>query len=104
MRIATLLALPFVLVNLSSARGQQAEVKPLPLPKTIRVQSAGPRGEVWAKLSPREKTLAYHLIQAASAGRALLFQRTHRHSLAIKSLLEEAVSPEQIEKTKGQLG
>ena len=87
-----------------TSSGRKAEVKPLPLPKTIRVQSAAPRGEVWARLSPKEKMLAYHLIQAANAGRELLFQRTHRHSLTIKGLLEEALSQEQIQKTKSQLG
>ena len=104
MRIWLLLALSFVLGGVSSVLGQGGDVKPLPLPKTIRVQSAAPRGEVWAKLSPKEKMLAYHLIQAANAGRELLFQRTHRHSLTIKSLLEEALSQEQIQKTKSQLG
>ena len=104
MRISMLLALSFVLGGVSHVLGQGGDVKPLPLPKTIRVQSAAPRGEVWAKLSPKEKMLAYHLIQAANAGRELLFQRTHRHSVTIKSLLEEALSQEQIQKTKSQLG
>ncbi len=104
MRISILLAISFVLGCGCPARGQGGDVKPLPLPKTIRVQSAAPRGEVWAKLSPREKMAAYHLIQAANAGRDLLFQRTHRHSLTIKGLLEEALSREQIQKTKSQLG
>ena len=72
MRISMLLALSFVLGGVSSVLGQGGDVKPLPLPKTIRVQSAAPRGEVWAKLSPKEKMLAYHLIQAANAGRELL--------------------------------
>ena len=104
MRISVLLALSFVLGGGSSVLGQGGDAKPLPLPETIRVQSAAPRGEVWAKLSPKEQMLAYHLIQAANAGRELLFQRTHRHSLTIKSLLEEALSSEQIQKTKSQLG
>src|SRR5271168_4453401 len=104
MRISTLLALSLVFGVNSNVRGQESDVKPLPLPKTIRVQSAAPRGEVWAKLSPKEKMLAYHLIQAANAGRELLFQRTHRHSLTIKNLLEETLSQEQIQKTKSQLG
>jgi dipeptidyl-peptidase-3 len=99
-----LLALSFVLGCVSNLLGPGGDVKPLPLPKTIRVQSAALRGEVWAKLSPKEKLLAYHLIQAANAGRELLFQRTHRHSLNIKSLLEEALSQEQIQKTKNELG
>jgi dipeptidyl-peptidase-3 len=104
MRISTFLALSLVFGVVSSVRGQEREVRPLPLPKTIRVQSAAPRGEVWAKLSSKEKMLAYHLIQAANAGRELVFQRTHRHSLIIKSLLEDALSREQIEKTKNDLG
>ena len=104
MRISMILAISFILNCASNVRGQGGDVKPLPLPKTIRVQSAAPRGEVWAKLSPKEKMLAFHLIQAANAGRDLLFQRTHRHSLTIKRLLEEVLSQEQIQKTKGQLG
>jgi len=104
MRISMPLALSFLLGCVSNVLGQGGDVKPLPLPKTIRVQSAAPRGEVWAKLSPREKMLAYHLIQAANAGRELLFQRTHRHSLTIKNVLEEALSQGQIQKTKDQLG
>ncbi len=79
-------------------------MKPLPLPKNMRVQSSAPRGEVWAKLTPKEKMLAYHLIEAANSGRELLFQRTHRHSVTIKRLLEEALSAEQIEKTRSELG
>jgi dipeptidyl-peptidase III len=86
------------------AFGQETAVKPLTLPESIRVQSAGPRGEVWGRLSPKEKTLAYHLVQAANAGRELLFQRTHRHSLAIKDLLEEALSAEHFQETKSLLG
>src|SRR5208282_6546080 len=104
MRISMLLALSFVLGSVANVFAQGEDVKPLPLPKTIRVQSAAPRGEVWARLSPQEKLLAYHLISAADAGRDLLFQRTHRHSLSIKRLLEEALSQEQIEKTKSLLG
>jgi hypothetical protein len=104
MRIAIFLTLSLVLGGVSDVLGQGGDVKPLPLPKTIRVQSAAPRAEVWAKLSSKEKMLAYHLIEAADAGRELLFQRTHRHSLSIKGLLEESLSQEQIQKTKSLLG
>jgi len=104
MRISMLPALSIFLGCVSNVLGQGGDVKPLPLPKTIRVQSAAPRGEVWAKLSPKEKMLAYHLIQAANVGRELLFQRTHRHSLTVKNLLEEALSQEQIQKTESTLG
>jgi dipeptidyl-peptidase-3 len=86
------------------AFSQDEPIAPLPLPKSIRVQSAGPRGQVWDKLSPKEKQLAYHLIQAANAGRELLFQRTHRHSLTIKSMLEEGFSKKHLQETKALLG
>jgi dipeptidyl-peptidase-3 len=80
------------------------KIAPLPLPKAVRVQSAGPRGKVWDKLSPREKMLVFHLTQAADAGRDLLFDRTHRHSLKVKHLLEESLSASQIKNTKALLG
>src|ERR1700678_1520565 len=104
MRISMFGALSLVLGGVSAVFGQKGDSKALPLPKTIRVQTAAPRGEVWAKLTPGEKMLAYHLIQAANAGRELLFQRTHRHSLTVKNVLEEALSQGQIRKTKSQLG
>jgi dipeptidyl-peptidase-3 len=77
---------------------------PLPLPETVRVQSAAPRGKVWEKLSAQEKHLAFHLTQAADAGRDLLFQRTHRHALAVKHLLEESLSAAHLQETKSLLG
>ena len=104
MRNSVLLTTSFLVAGFSSALGQEGPIKPLTLPTNIRVQSAAPRGQVWTKLSPREKALAYHLIQAASAGRVLLFHRTHRHSLAIKGLLEESLSKERIQETKRSLG
>src|SRR6516225_5604596 len=56
----------------ASAEGE-SKVKPLSLPPGVRVQSSGPRGLVWERLSPKEKMLTYHLVQAANAGRDLLF-------------------------------
>jgi dipeptidyl-peptidase III len=79
-------------------------VTPLPLPKTVRVESAEPRGKVWERLTPRQKRLAYHLTAAGRAGRDLLFYQTHRHALAIKHLLEEALSAEHLLDTKALLG
>src|SRR5262249_8908031 len=72
--------------------------------KAVRVQSAGPRGQVWDRLSAKEKKLAFHLIQAGRAGRDLLFYQTHRHSLAIKHWLEEALSAEHLQETRTLLG
>ncbi len=100
----TILLLAGILVASSRGFSQEKPIAPLPLPRSIRVESAGPRGQVWAKLSPEEKRLAYHLVQAANAGRTLLFQRTHRHSLAIRRLLEDAFSKEHIQATKTLLG
>src|SRR6516165_9439181 len=90
-------------VSVVEAKGP-SEITPTPLPKNVRVQSAGPRGKVWEQLSPKEKLLAYHLVQAADAGRDLLFYQSHRHALAIKHLLEEALSAEHIQDTKALLG
>jgi dipeptidyl-peptidase-3 len=81
-----------------------AKVTPLPVPQAVRVQSSAPRGKVWERLSPKEKMLAFHLIQAANAGRDLLFYQTHRHSLKIKHLLEESLSAQHLKKTKALLG
>ena len=76
----------------------------MPLPKSVRVQSSAPRAVVWERLSPKEKMLAYHLVQAANAGRDLLFYQTHRHSLAVKHLLETAFSEDHAAETKSLLG
>jgi hypothetical protein len=73
MRISIFVAISLALGAGSNVLGQGKTAKPLSLPKTIRVQSASPRGKVWAKLSAQEKTLAYHLIQAANAELALRF-------------------------------
>ena len=80
------------------------DVAPLPLPKTIRVQSGAPRGKVWESLSPKDKQLVIHLTNAANAGRELLFYRNHRHAIAVKHLLEEAFSAEHLNDTKTLLG
>ena len=80
------------------------EVTPLPLPSTIRVQSAGPREKVWQSLSEKDKHLVIHLTNAANAGRDLLFLRSHRHAIAVKQLLESALSAEHIADTKKLLG
>ena len=43
-------------------------------------------------LSLREKTLIYHLTQAALAGRDIFIDQRHRHSLAMRSVLEAVVT------------
>lgn len=93
-----------LLSGIMSVSGFGADVKPLPLPKTLRVESAGPRGTVWQKLAPKEKKLAQHLIEASQAGRALLFHQTHRHSLALRAMLETAFLSENQDDTKALLG
>ncbi len=94
------LALSIMSISLTT----YADVTPMPLPRTLRVESAGPRGKVWDRLSGNEKKLAYHLIQAAQSGRVLLFAQGHRHGLALKTVLETAVSSEHMAKTKQILG
>lgn len=90
--------------GLCLAAQSENEIKAIPLPKNVRVQTSTPRGKVWERLSPKEKVLAYHLVQAATAGRDLLFYQTHRHSLAVKHLLENALSSEHVQETKTLLG
>jgi dipeptidyl-peptidase III len=87
-----------------AAARSDTKITPTPLPKGVRVQSSAPRGIVWERLSPKEKMLAYHLVQAADAGRDLLFYQTHRHSLAIKHLVETAFSANHSAETKALLG
>ena len=82
----------------------ETKVSPNPLPKTIRIEGAGPRGKIWEKLSSTEKKLVAHLYEAGRAGRVLLFVQSHRHSLAIKDLLETSLSSKSIEGTKVLLG
>jgi dipeptidyl-peptidase-3 len=43
----------------------------------------------FAKLSLREKTLVWHLYQAALAGRDIYYDQRHRHNLGIRHLLEQ---------------
>jgi dipeptidyl-peptidase-3 len=81
-----------------------AQVAPLPLPPAVRVQSSAPREIVWKKLSEKQQALVYHLTRAADAGRDLLYFQTHRHSLAIKQWIVEALSAEHIAGTKSLLG
>lgn len=97
------LALVLLLICPVAANAQEAAT-PLPLPKTVRVQSAAPRQKVWESLSPTDKKLVIHLTNAANAGRSLLLLRSHRHAVEIKHLLHESLSAEQMAATKKLLG
>ncbi|MEI8348503.1 MAG: hypothetical protein WCG27_13625, partial [Pseudomonadota bacterium] len=78
---------------------------PLPVPSIdIKVSSSAPRAGVYDSLAPREKKLAYHLIEASRAGRDIIFYQNHRHGLLIKSVLEKALAPEFIADTQALLG
>ena len=43
------------------------------------------------KLSLKEKTLVWHLYQAAIAGRDIYYDQRHRHNLGMRHLLEQIV-------------
>lgn len=77
---------------------------PLPVPKTVRIESASRRKEVWNRLSQKEKELTFHLIQVARIGKELLFHQNHRHGLLLKEFFEKAFSKDQVQKTKNALG
>ena len=79
-------------------------IVPLPLPKSLRVQSSTPLGQVWQNLTEKEKHLAYYLIQAGREGRTLIFLQTHRHSLELRDVLKKAFSEKNLAKTKTLLG
>jgi len=81
-----------------------ASPTPLPVPKTVRIESALRRKVVWEKLSQKEKQLAFHLLEAARLGKDILFIQNHRHGLILKSFMENALSRERIQQTKKLLG
>src|SRR4051794_24364702 len=94
----TLLSLFMATVTLGT------DVKPLPLPKALRVESAGPRGKVWERLSAKQKKLAQHLINASRIGRMLLFHQAHRHAIVVKGMIESAFVASNLPQTKAMLG
>lgn len=81
-----------------------ASPTPLPVPKSVRVESAERRKEVWNRLNSQEKKLAFHLLEASRLGRGLLFHQNHRHGRTIKQLIETSLSSDEIKKTKALLG
>ena len=85
--------------------GNDKAPQPASLPATdIRVESSVPRGPVWDSLNHQEKKFAYHIMEAARAGRLVLFIENHRHGIVIKNFLESALGSAHIEDTKALLG
>ena len=76
---------------------------PASLPQTVRVESSAPRAELWNQLPPRERNLAFHLLNAAREGRSLMFYESHRHALAIRDLLTKSLSKKNLQDTKALL-
>lgn len=81
-----------------------ASPTPLPVPKTVRIEAASRRMEVWNKLNEDQKKLAYHLLESARLGKELLFHQNHRHARTIKALILSSLSSSELEKTKKLLG
>ena len=77
-------------------------IEPLPVPSRFTITPAQPLKDLWAGLSDQEKNLAFHLQNAARAGRLMLFFQSHRHSLYMKETFETATNPENFEKTKAK--
>jgi len=46
----------------------------------------------FAALPLKEKTLAYHLVQAALAGRDIFYDQKHRHALEMRGVLEAIIT------------
>lgn len=80
------------------------DAQPISLPPTLRIEPAAPRGDLWAKLTEKQKNFAYHLLAAATAGRTLLYHQTHRHALTIRKVITESLRKKNIADTKAQLG
>jgi len=81
-----------------------ASPTPLPVPKTVRIEAASRRMEVWNKLAEKQKRLAFHLLEAGRLGKELLFHQNHRMGRTIKDLILNSLSKDEVEKTKKILG
>jgi len=93
--------LGFLILDISFA----AEApKAIPVPKEVRVEASAPRAQIWERLSPKQKQMAYHLIQASNAGRLLLFNQSHRHSLEMRVIFQKAFAAKNAAATKKMLG
>ncbi len=99
-RLLFLLPLLFLIMSTTSYSGSE----PMPLPKWLRVQGAGPREKVWQLLSSKEKELAFHLMEAARAGKSFSYYQSHRHALALRDALISATSAKNLAATQKLLG
>jgi len=81
-----------------------SKLTPIPLPKTLRVESSSPLALVWETLTEKEKHLAYHLTQAGQAGRTFLFYESHPAALKIRDVLTKAFAKKNLAQTKQIIG
>ncbi len=93
-----------ILGLMSTSTRASSPAEPMPLPKWLRIQGAGPRSQVWERLSLPEKKLAFHLMQAARHGKTLLFHQSHRHSIALRDTLLAAFAAKNVKQTHELLG
>ena len=93
-----------VLSLLMSANVFATDYKPLTVPENVIVLPSEPRKVVWATLSAKEKKLATHLLNAANAGKTIIYYSSHRHGLLVKQMIEVSLSADHLEKTKKLLG
>jgi dipeptidyl-peptidase-3 len=77
---------------------------PLPVKKKFTISNTAPLEFLWSNLSEKEKKLAFHLQNAARAGRDLLFFQSHRHALLIKATFEEAFNSSHFNATQAFFG
>jgi dipeptidyl-peptidase-3 len=81
-----------------------ADYQPLTVPENVIVLPSEARKTVWASLSKNEKKLATHLLNAANAGKTILYYSGHRHGLLVKQMIETSLNQKNIESTKKLLG
>src|ERR1051325_3102679 len=88
--------------TLSAGESKKAGI---PLPRIpVRVLTSAPRVELFNALTEKEKKLAFHLVEAARAGRTIVFYQGHRHALVLREVIENALSAKNVADTKALLG
>ncbi len=102
----TLTLLALALASSAAPLSKAAEeFNALPIPKSIRVASSAPLGEIWDGLTKKQQKLATHLIKASEYGRTLVCYQNHRHGLALKAVIEGALGNRKNQaRTKALLG